>query len=88
MARNKNKLLVLLENNDSAKQQFVTLVEEMGGWAFADYLRTGGFMGQAWYVSGQTIRNIMKRLGYKGIRGRKPKKPQAVANSGPTWKLK
>jgi len=86
MGRHTNKLLQHLLDNESSKKDFIVLVQKTSNnWDMAKFLREGKFENTTWYVSGQTVGNIMKRLGYEGKRGRKPTRPQVVDNTGPRW---
>jgi len=86
MARHTNKLLQHLIDNESSKRDFVDLVQKTSSnWEMAKLLTEGKFENTTWYVSGQTVGNIMKRLGYQGKRGRKATRPNVVANTGLRW---
>lgn len=89
MARHTNKLLQYLLDNESSQKDFVELVQKTNcNRDMAKLLREGEFENTKWYVSGQTIGNIMKRLGYKGMRGRKPTRPQVIDTTGPRWTIR
>ena len=86
MGRHTNKLLQHLLDNKYSKRDFIELVQKTSSNSeMAKFLREGKFENTTWYVSGQTVNNIMKRLGYEGKRGRKPTRPQVVDNTGPRW---
>ena len=86
MGRHTNKLLQHLLDNESSKKDFIELVQKTSkNRDMANLLEEGKFENTKWYVSGQTVNNIMKRLGYEGKRGRKPTRPQVVDNTGPRW---
>jgi len=86
MGRHTNKLLQHLLDNESSKKDFIELVQKTSkNRDMANLLEEGKFENTKWYVSGQTVGNIMKRLGYEGKRGRKPTRPQVVDNTGPRW---
>jgi hypothetical protein len=86
MGRHTNRLLQHLLDNESSKRDFIELVQKTSSnWEMAKFLREGKFENTTWYVSDQTVNNIMKRLGYEGKRGRKPTPPQVVDNTGPRW---
>jgi hypothetical protein len=77
MGRHTNKLLQHLLDNKYSKRDFIELVQKTSSNSeMAKFLREGKFENTTWYVSGQTVNNIMKRLGYEGKRGRKPTRPQ------------
>lgn len=89
MARHTNKLLQHLLKNESSKRDFVELVQKTNSnRRMEKLLKEGAFENTTWYVSSQTVGNIMKRLGYKGRRGRKPTRPQVIDNTGPRWMLR
>lgn len=86
MGRHTNKLLQRLLDNESSKRDFLDLVQKTSSnWKMSKLLREGQFENTTWYVSGQTVGNIMKRLGYKGRRGRKPTRHQVIDNTVPRW---
>jgi hypothetical protein len=86
MGRHTNKLLQHLLDNESSKKDFIELVQKTSNNRdVSKFLEEGKFENTKWYVSGQTVNNIMKRLGYEGKRGRKPTRPQVVDNTGPRW---
>ena len=89
MARHTNKLLKHLLENEVSKRDFVELVQETNSnWRMAQLLREGKFENTTWYVSKQTVGNIMKKLGYYGNRGRPPSKPQSTGQEYPRWILR
>ena len=89
MARHTNKLLQHLLENESSKRDFVELVQKTNSKrAVSLMLRNGEFENTTWYVSGQTVGNIMKKLGYHGNRGRPPKKPRSTVYETPRWILR
>jgi hypothetical protein len=72
MGRPTNPLLQFLLNDEEAKKKFIELISECGTirglW---DYLQLNTFYGQNYsYLRGQTLLNIVKRLGFKGRKGR------------------
>jgi len=86
MGRHTNKLLQHLLDNKYSKRDFIELVQKTSSNSeMAKFLREGKFENTTWYVSGQTVNNIMKRLGYEGKRGRKPTRPHVIDNTGPRW---
>jgi hypothetical protein len=86
MGRHTNKLLQHLLDNESSRKYFIALVQKTSNnWDVAKLLQEGKFENTKWYVSGQTVNNIMKRLGYEGKRGRKPTRPYVINNTGPRW---
>lgn len=89
MARHTNKLLQHLLENESSKRDFVELVQKTNSKRdVALMLRNGEFENTTWYVSGQTVGNIMKKLGYYGNRGRPPIKSRSTGQEYPRWKLR
>ena len=89
MGRHTNKLLQHLLDNESSRKYFIALVQKTSNnWDVAKLLEEGKFENTTWYVSGQTVSNIMKRLGYEGKRGRKPTRPHVIDNTGPRWSEK
>lgn len=89
MARHTNKLLQYLLDNESSKKDFIELVQKTkSNWNMAKMLREGKFENTTWYVSYQTVGNIMKKLGYFGRRGKPASKPNSIAIEAPRWKLK
>jgi hypothetical protein len=86
MGRHTNKLLQHLLDNKYSKRDFIELVQKTSSNRdVANLLEKGKFENTTWYVSGQTVNNIMKRLGYEGKRGRKPTRPHVINNTGPRW---
>jgi fructose-1-phosphate kinase PfkB-like protein len=86
MARDTNKLLQHLLNNESSKKDFIELVQKTkSNWDMAKLLREGKFENTTWYVSYQTVGNIMKKLGYVGRRGKPATKLESIAKEKPQW---
>jgi hypothetical protein len=74
MGRHINPLLKLLLTDEEAKKKFIELMNESGSsvglyYYFVDH----SFYGNRYYLTRQTINNIIKRLGFKGRRGRNRK---------------
>jgi hypothetical protein len=74
MGRHTNPLLQFLLNDEEARKKFIELIGQCrtsrGLW---DYFDNHTFYGQKYYLSRQTLLNIVKRLGFKGRKGRPPK---------------
>lgn len=71
MGRHTNPLLQFLLTDDEAKKKFIELMGELGSAkGLYYYFEQNTFYGKKYFLSGQTIRNIIKRLGFKGNRGR------------------
>jgi hypothetical protein len=74
MGRHINPLLQLLLTDEEAKKKFIEL---MNGSASARdlyyYFQKNTFYGNKYYLSWQTICNVIRRLGFKGRRGRNRK---------------
>lgn len=86
MARHTNELLQHLLDNESSKRDFVELVQKTkSNWNMAKLLREGEFENTKWFVSYQTVGNIMKNLGYVGRRGKPATKPDSVSQEPPRW---
>ena len=85
MGRHTNKLLQYLLDNESSRKYFIELVQKTSNNREVAKFLEEGFENTKWYVSGQTVNNIMKRLGYEGKRGRKPTRPHVIDNTGPRW---
>ena len=85
MGRHTNKLLQHLLDNESSRKYFIELVQKTSNNREVAKFLEEGFENTKWYVSGQTVNNIMKRLGYEGKRGRKPTRPHVIDNTGPRW---
>ena len=74
MGRHTNPLLHFLLTNEEAKKKFIELMGELGSAkGLYYYFEENTFYGKKYYLSGQTIRNIIRRLGFKGRRGRNRK---------------
>jgi len=74
MGRHINPLLQLLLADEEAKKKFIELMSELGSVkGLYYYFEENKFYGNKYYLSGQTIRNIINRLGFKGRRGRNRK---------------
>jgi hypothetical protein len=74
MGRHINPLLELLLNNEEAKQKFIELMHELGSArGLYYYFEENAFYGNRYYLTRQTINNIIKRLEFKGRRGRNRK---------------
>ena len=72
--RHINPLLQLLLADEEAKKKFIELMNELGSAVgLYYYFEEHSFYGKKYFLSGQTIRNIIKRLGFKGRRGRNRK---------------
>lgn len=85
MARKQNSLLTHLLSNEDSRRAFIELVQKTTNKRdVAKLLRDGEFENTTWYISGQTIGNIMKRLGYVGSRGR----PSLKSDSQQRWKIR
>lgn len=82
-----NYLLRELENNPQMKKDFIELVQsQKSKWTTSRYLREGkNFYNKQYFVSPQTIGNIMKSLGYVGRCGRPANKPESVSKELPRW---
>jgi hypothetical protein len=71
MGRHTNPLLQLLLSDEEAKKKFIELMSELGSAKdLYHYFEENKFYGNKYYLSCQTINNIIKRLGFKGRRGR------------------
>lgn len=71
MGRSINPLLQLLLTDEEAKKKFIELMGELGSAkGLYYYFQENKFYGNKYYLSGQTIRNIIRKLGFKGRRGR------------------
>ena len=89
MARHTNRLLQHLLDNESSRKDFIELVQKTTSkWNIVKLLREGRFENTTWYISCQTVGNIMKKLGYVGRRGRPVSKPDSTTTELPRWKLK
>jgi len=74
MGRHINPLLQLLLANEEAKKKFIELMHELGSArGIYYYFEENAFYGNRYYLTRQTINNIIKRLGFKGRRGRNRK---------------
>jgi len=86
MARHINELLKHLLENESSKRDFIELVQKTkSNWNMAKFLREGKFENTKWFVSYQTVGNIMKKLGYVGRRGKPATKPESIATESNRW---
>jgi hypothetical protein len=78
-----NDLTKLLLSDESAKQEFIELMNRlncsMDVW---DHIRKNGFRGVRFYYGYQTICILIRRLGFKAMRGRKATRPYVVATTG------
>jgi hypothetical protein len=75
MGRHTNSLLQFLLSNEEAKKQFIELMNRLGSAKdLYYYFEENTFYGEKYFLSGQTIRNIIKRLGFSGRRGRPSKR--------------
>jgi hypothetical protein len=75
MGRHTNPLLQFLLSNEEAKKKFIELMGESGSSKdIYYYFKENTFYGKKYFLSGQTIRNIIKRLGFNGRRGRTSKR--------------
>lgn len=71
MGRHTNPLLQLLLSDEEAKKKFIELMGELGSARSLYYhFENNTFYGNKYYLSRQTINNIIRRLGFKGRRGR------------------
>jgi hypothetical protein len=74
MGRHINPLLQFLLTDEEAKKRFIELMSELGSaTGLYYYFEENKFYGNKYYLSRQTINNIIKRLGFKGRRGRNRK---------------
>lgn len=75
MGRHTNPLLADLLADKTKLDNFITLVNSLGSANdVREHFRTNEFLGKKYYLSSQTVRGIMRKLGFKGRRGRNPKK--------------
>lgn len=75
MGRHTNPLLADLLADETKLDNFTTLVNSLGSANdVREYFRTNEFFGKKYYLSSQSIRGIMRKLGFRGRRGRNPKK--------------
>ncbi len=75
MGRHTNQLLQFLLDNPQAKNDFIELMNRSGSAKdLYYYFEENKFYGEKYFLSGQTIRNIIKRLGFSGRRGRPSKR--------------
>jgi hypothetical protein len=71
MGRHINPLLQLLLSDEEAKKKFIELMSQLGSAKGLYYhFENNTFYGKKYYLSRQTINNIIRRLGFKGRRGR------------------
>ena len=68
-----NPLLKDLIEDTCRQREFIKMINTLGRKGLYLYLREKEFFGKKYYVSGQTILNIVRRLGYKGRKGRPSK---------------
>jgi hypothetical protein len=74
MGRHINPLLQLLLTDEEAKKKFIELINQSGSARdLYYYFQKNTFYGNKYYLSWQTINNIIRRLGFKGRRGRNRK---------------
>ena len=74
MGRHTNPLLQFLLADEEAKKKFIELINKLGTIkALYHHFKENEFYGKRYFLSGQTILNIIRRLGFKGRRGRNPK---------------
>jgi hypothetical protein len=74
MGRDTNPLLQFLLNDEEAKKKFIELIGQFGtSKGLCDYFDSHPFYGKKYYLSRQTLLNIVRRLGFKGRRGRPTK---------------
>jgi len=71
MPRHTNKLLKVLLEDQTKLDVFTTLVNSLGSAnKVKEYFHKNKFFEEKYYLSSQTISNIMRKLGFKGTRGR------------------
>ena len=81
-----NLFLRDLQNNPQMKKDFIELVQsQKSKWKTSKYLREGNFYNEKHFISGQTIGNIMKSLGYTGRSGAPARKPELISKELPRW---
>lgn len=81
-----NLFLRDLQNNPQMKKDFIELVQsKKSRWETSKYLRGGNFYNEKYFVSAQTIGNIMKSLGYVGRCGKPATKPESISKELPRW---
>ena len=75
MGRHTNPLLQFLLRDEEARKKFIELLGQFGtARGLWSYLQHNTFYGENYsYLRRQTILNIVKRLGFKGRRGRPTK---------------
>ena len=68
-----NPLLKDLIEDTCRQREFIKMINTLGRKGLYLYLREKEFFDKKYYVSDQTILNIVRRLGYKGRKGRPSK---------------
>jgi hypothetical protein len=68
-----NPLLKDLIEDTCRQREFIKMINTLGRKGLYLYLKEKEFFGKKYYVSGHTILNIVRRLGYKGRKGRPSK---------------
>jgi hypothetical protein len=81
-----NLFLKELHNNPQMKKDFIQLVQSQKSKSrTSKYLREGYFYNEKHFVSGQTIGNMMRSLGYVGRCGKPAIKSDSKAKELPRW---
>ena len=73
MGRHINELLKDLLEDTVRQRAFIRLINELGSRELYYHLRDKEFYGKKYYVSRQTILNIVRKLGFRGRKGRPSK---------------
>ena len=89
MGRHTNKLTKMLLEDESAKQEFVELMEKYNcSFDVYEHIKKNGFRGVRFYARYQSMCHVIRRIGFRAMRGRKPTRPNVIAHTGSRYYAK
>jgi len=89
MGRHTNKLTQMLLDDESAKQEFIELMEKYNcSFDVYEHIKKNGFRGVSFYAGYQSMCHVIRRIGFRAMRGRKPTRPYVIAHTGSRYSAK
>lgn len=83
MARHTNALTKLLLEDESAKQEFIQLMNKLNcSRDLYIHIEKNGFRDMRFFGQYQTFCHVIRRIGFRAVRGRKATRPHVIATTG------